>query len=241
MLTLEDAYRIQNAVIAKAGPVMAWKTSLPRPEFPTLNIYAMANASPMLPGYVHESKGGSNVTITEKISDPAEKVGVELEMVYRIGRDFPKSQKVPSEEEVADAIESAHIGMEICGARWAEPKPSFLWNLADSLNNRSFIFGEGTTEWRKIDFSKLQASISVDGKEVFNKTGGHKTGNPASLAVWQVQHSVTRRDGIRKGTIVTTGQLCGNYWTPANARIRGELPTLGLAIDWTLRSEAARS
>ncbi|HVY99557.1 MAG TPA: hypothetical protein VHA35_08655 [Dongiaceae bacterium] len=233
-LRLADAYAVQDALTRLGQGAAAWKTSLPRPDFAAFGIYAMAVCGPILKDDVHHADGSRAIVVREPVSGPDETVGVELEVAYRLGRDFPASREVPDEGEVLAGIASAHIAVEICGARWSDASPAFLWTLADSLMNRSFILGEAIPAWEELDFTALTARQFANGELLQESTGGHKGGNPLSLVVWQVQHCVEHRGGIRAGTIVTTGQLCGNHWIKPRGRIRGELPALGRAIEFEL-------
>jgi 2-keto-4-pentenoate hydratase len=232
-LRLADAYAIQDALIHLGQGATAWKTSLPRPDFARYGIYDMASCAPILKGDVHHADGGQSVVVRESVSGD-ESVGLELEVAYKLGRDFGPSREVPDAAEVLAGIASAHIAVEICGARWSEATPSYLWTLADSMMNRSFVLGEALPDWQMLDFSTLTARQFMNGKLLQESTGSHKGGNPLGLVVWQVQHCARHRGGIRAGTVVTTGQLCGNHWVKPKGNVRGEFPSLGLAIEFEL-------
>ncbi len=141
---------------------------------------------------------------------------------------------MPDAVDVLAGIASAHIAVEVCGARWSETSPPYLWTLADSMMNRSFVLGEPLPGWETLDFTALTACQFLNGKLLQETTGGHKSANPLSLVVWQVQHCVRHRGGIPAGTVITTGQLCGNHWVKPEGRVRGEFPNLGQAIEFEL-------
>lgn len=231
---LADAYAIQDALIRLGKGAGAWKTSLPRPDFPALGVYAMAVCGPILKSDIHRADGNQPVVVREPVGGPEETVGLELEVAYQLARDFPASREIPDEGEVLAGIASAHIVVEVCGARWSESAPPFLWTLADSMMNRSFVVGPAIPDWESLDFAALTARQFLDGKLLQESTGGHKGGNPLSLVVWQVQHCVAHRGGMKAGTIVTTGQLCGNHWVRPKGIVRGELPSVGRSIQFEL-------
>jgi 2-keto-4-pentenoate hydratase len=231
---LADAYAVQDALIRLGGGAAAWKTSLPRPDFASLGIYAMAVCAPILKGNMYRAGGGRQPVVREPMSRPDGTVGLELEVAYQLGRDFPASRECPSEEEILAGIASAHIAVEICGTRWAGTSSPYLWTLADSLMNRSFVLGEAISGWEALDFTALTARQSLNGKLLQESTGGHKGGNPLSLVVWQVRHCVLQRGGIPAGTVITTGQLCGNHWVAPAGVVRGELPSIGSTIEFQL-------
>lgn len=233
-LRLGDAYAVQEVLIRLGHGAAAWKTSLPQPAFPALGIYEMAVCAPILKADMHLADGGKPVVLREPVAGPDETVGLELEVAYKIGRDFPASRAIPTAADVIAGIASAHIAVEICGMRWSEPSPPYLWMLADSMMNRSLVLGEAIPEWRTLDFASLTARQFLDGKLLQESTGGHKSGNPQSLVVWQIQHCVRHRGGIRAGTVVTTGQLCGNHWVKPDGKVRGEFPALGRTIEFDL-------
>lgn len=233
-LRLADAYAIQDALMRFGRGAAAWKTSLPQPAFAALGIHEMAVCAPILLDDMHLADGGKSVVVRESVGGPEETVGLELEVAYQVGRDFPPSREAPDAAEVLAGITSAHIAVEICGTRWSEPSPPYLWMLADSMMNRSFVLGEALPGWEVLDFATLTARLILNGKLLQESTGGHKSGNPLSLVVWQVQHCVRYRGGVRAGTIITTGQLCGNHWVKPQGKVRGEFPSLGRAIEFDL-------
>jgi len=233
-LQLADAYAIQDTITRLGHGAAAWKTSLPQPAFAALGIYEMAVCAPILEDDMHRADGGKPVVARQSVTGPDETVGLELEVAYKIGRDFPPSREVPVAADVLAGIASAHIAVEICGMRWSEPSPPYLWMLADSMMNRSFVLGEALPGWEALDFAALTARQFLGGKLLQESTGGHKSGNPLSLVVWQVQHCVRYRGGIRAGTVITTGQLCGNHWVKPDGKVRGEFPSLGRAIEFDL-------
>jgi len=194
----------------------------------------MAVCAPILKADMHHADGGKSVVLREPVAGHDETVGLELEVAYKIGRDFPASREIPTAADVLAGIASAHIAVEICGARWSEPSPPYLWMLADSMMNRSFVVGEALSGWETLDFGKLTARQFLNGKLLQETTGGHKSGNPLSLVVWQVQHCVSQRGGVRAGTVMTTGQLSGNHWVRPEGKVRGEFPALGRAIEFDL-------
>lgn len=233
-LRLADAYAIQDALTRLGHGAAAWKTSLPQPSFAALGIYEMAVCAPILKEDVHLADGKQTIVVREPVSGPEETVGLELEVAYKLGRDFPGSREAPDAADVLAGIASAHIAVEVCGARWSASSPAYLWMLADSMMNRSFVLGEALSDWQTLDFTALTARQFLNGKLLQEATGGHKSANPLSLVVWQVQHCVRYRGGISAGTVVTTGQLCGNHWVKPAGRVRGEFPSLGLAIEFEL-------
>jgi 2-keto-4-pentenoate hydratase len=234
VLRLADAYAIQDALTRLGRGAAAWKTSLPQPNFAALGIYEMAVCAPILKDNVHLADGGRSVVVREPVGGPAETVGLELEVAYKLGRDFPASLEAPDAGDVLAGIASAYIAVEVCGARWSNASPPFLWMLADSMMNRNFVLGEPLPGWETLEFAALTARQSLNGKLLQETTGGHKSGNPLGLVVWQVQHCVRHRGGISAGTIITTGQLCGNQWVKPEGTIRGEFPALGRAIEFEL-------
>jgi 2-keto-4-pentenoate hydratase len=233
-LRLADAYAIQDALRRLGQGAAAWKTSLPRPDFAALGIYDMAVCAPILKNDVHQAEGGRPVVVREPVGRSDETVGLELEVAYKLGRDFPSSRAIPDVAEVLAGIASAHIAVEVCGARWSDAAPPYLWMLADSMMNRSFVLGEALPDWQMLDFTTLIARQFLNGELLQESTGGHKSGNPLSLVVWQVQHCVQHRGGIQAGTIITTGQLCGNHWIKPKGKVRGEFPSLDRAIEFEL-------
>ena len=212
----EEAYRVQDAVMAKLGRrAAAWKVG-------AATSASEPNCAPIYDGLVHQAAAGA---------PGAKSTGVELEIAFTLSRGFAASTTKPSRADVEASISVANIVLETCVARIAEgmDAPALL-RLADNGINHGLVIGPRVDAWRAIDSQTLVAKVEAGGRVIAETTGGHTCPDLVGLLTWLVGHCVTRRGGIAAGTIVTTGSWMGIRFTDTPAAIRGDFPGLGQIV-----------
>jgi 2-keto-4-pentenoate hydratase len=213
----QDAYLVQDAVLARIGPAVGWKVGAGSPT-------AEPSCAPVL-------AGGIMMLSPAPISVPVN-TGIEVELAVRFARGFKASTTAPTPDDVFAAIGSVHIAMELCASRLATgaASPPFA-NLADNGMNVGFVIGPkidlDIRNWGLSHGSRQVALASVDGKVVVSTVGGHTHQDLFKLLVWQVRHVVTRRGGLPDGAVIATGSWTGLHWLQAPALVAGEFPGLG--------------
>jgi 2-keto-4-pentenoate hydratase len=211
---LSDAYAIQNLVLARLGPVAAWKvgagTALAQPS-----CAAIAASS------LFETGAYLSATLFHLI-------GIEAEIAYRFAADLPARGEAYALAEVLAAIGSMHPAIEIADTRftaWAsQDRPS---HVADQLNHGALLIGPGIDDWRRIDPAQQRALLTVNGTQVSDVIGGNPAGDPLRLLHWLANDGARALGGLKAGTVVTTGSLTGVQFLAAPVRARAELPGLG--------------
>jgi 2-keto-4-pentenoate hydratase len=215
--TIDEAYLVQDAVLATLGPAMGWKVGAGSPE-------AVPSCAPVLQGGLYE-------LASSPIAVPVH-VGIEVELAVRFARGFKASSVAPTADDVFAAIGSVHVAIELCASRLSEGAASPpLANLADNGMNLGFVIGPKVDldirSWGATHGSRQIARAMVDGKAVVETTGGHTHQDLFKLLVWQVSHVVTRRGGLSDGAVISTGSWTGLHWLTAPARIGGVFPGIG--------------
>jgi 2-keto-4-pentenoate hydratase len=144
-------------------------------------------------------------------------LAVEAEIAFRFDRGLPPRAEAYSHDEVAAAA-TAVAAIEVVDSRFADYEAApLLHRIADCVSNGAFIVGETPADWRTHDLSKLEVTLSVDGKEVVRSVGGHPTGDPIVRAV-ELANLLRGQGGIRPGQVITTGTYTGlTYVEPGQA------------------------
>jgi 2-keto-4-pentenoate hydratase len=208
----DDAYRIQDAVACRVGRVAGWKVGAKSRD-------ALPTCAPLLAGTVHPASPPA-------VLAAGKRVGVEVEIAYRLGRAFESAHQPPTDDEILRAIASTHIAVEICDSRWGEGgQVDGAWLLADNQMNEALLVGAAFDA--PIDFADVEARLSVDGRARVTTRSGHPAGDPRRLLVWLVRHCVTARGGLREGAIVTTGSWTGMHSAGPGQQLIAELIGLG--------------
>lgn len=216
MLTeLDDAYRIQNAVVRKQGTPDGWKVGAKdRGQIPT--------CAPLLRGTVRLPGNETGATLKTRGAR-----GVEVELAYKLGRDFPPGAVV-SEREIIDSIVSAHVAIELCASRLQnDPQPHPLWILADNQLNDGLVVGPPLASWHDLAYATLAARLAVNSETIVSTIGAHGTGDPLALVVWLVMHCMQYRGGVSSGQIVTTGTWTGMPIVTPPAQLSAEFAGVG--------------
>ena len=213
----EDAYRVQDAVLASLGPAVGWKVGAGSPT-------SEPSCAPVLTGGIMELSAAP-------VCVPAQ-IGIEVELAVRFARGFVASSAAPTADAVYAAIGSVHVAMELCASRLAvgAKAPPFV-SLADNGMNFGFVIGPRVDldirSWGNVHGKTQAARAIVDDKVVVETTGGHTHQDLFKLLVWQVGHVVTRRGGLPAGAVIATGSWTGLHWTTAPVKVAGEFPGIG--------------
>ena len=208
-----DAYRIQDAVAQRHGMIEGWKVGAKAPD-------ATPTCAPLLRGTVRDRS-----TRTAREVYVRGPVGVELEIAYRLNRDFTVGSVVHN-QDIAEAVASAHIAVELCASRLADGVSTPpLWLLADNQMNERLVVGDCIPLLG--DPQVVAARVAVDEQPLVSTVGGHPVGDPFRLLVWLVRHCTAHRGGLRSGQIITTGSWTGMPIVRPPAQISGEFAELG--------------
>ena len=226
----DDAYRVQGRVDALLWPdarATVWKAGADsRDSLPT--------AAPIAPSLVH-----ANGAVLSSSAFPVRIV--EAEIAYRFGVDLPPRELPYTTDEVAEAVATMHVAIEIVTPRIVDYQvASAIAKLADHGINGAFVLGDGVRSWRRIALRDQKATLSLGGKVVERVQGSHALGNPAVLLPWFVAHlgRLPTRDvdgnagpprGVKAGDVVTTGSWTKVVEAKAKDRVEVEFEGLGTA------------
>src|SRR6185312_6761381 len=136
--SVADAYRVQDALAAKAGAVRAWKVSALIPEqqrgYPTDRPVGGALFAP----YCHETP--ARVALKSFVAPL-----MECEIAFLLGRDLAARETPYTRVEIADAVEAMVPAIEIADCRWSADASDLL-KLADDMGNGAFIAGNAVRD-----------------------------------------------------------------------------------------------
>jgi len=193
--SLDDAFAIQDATVAALGETVAgWKVSL---------IDGRAVRGAIMGSRVFES--GARIPAADM---PL--LGIEAEIAFRFERDLPPRQY--GYAEVADAV-TAFAAIEIVASRFRDyPDLPPMDRNADFVSNGGFVRGPASADWRKLDLKDVAVTLTIGGKEIVRRNGGHPAGDPLLPAVALVN---ALPGGMKAGQFVTTGTYTGlNFAQP---------------------------
>ena len=153
--------------------------------------------------------------------------GIELEIMFRFGRDFLPGSAAVTEEQVLSAIDGIAASIEIVSSRltgWPDvPK---LNQLADLQNHGALIAGEFVAYDAVADFRSPQAQLVLNGRDVFKGAGTNPAGDPRRLLHWLVGHCNAQNIALPAGTVITAGSYTGMLFPEEAGLVVGEIAGL---------------
>lgn len=153
-------------------------------------------------------------------------LGVEAEIAFCFGRDLPQRSSTYSREEIVEAIDSAHVALELVDTRLADAQAAGpFWRLADSLLNGALVIGSAIPNWSQRDFSPQVVRILADGRPIHDGLGQPPLADLFHCIPWWIEHV----GGARAGDIVTTGAWSGAHPLAMPVEVRVEFPGMGVA------------
>jgi len=198
--TLEEALRIQDAIVRQLGETVAgWKVG---GLIDGRQSFGVILGSRVVPS------GGS----VDARDMPL--LGMEAEVAFRFLRDAPPRAAAYSHEEVA-ALVVAFPAIEVVATRYRDYKGTpVIERTADCMSNGAFVVGAERADWRSLDLVRIPVSLAFDDTLVAQAVGGHAASDPLRPAV-DLVNTLRSGSGVRAGQMMTTGTYTGlNFATP---------------------------
>ena len=195
-LTREQAFETQALVARTLGPAIGWKVGRKSPN--ALPAYAPLFESR---SYKSGDRIGRDVFRTWQI---------EAELVFRLDRDLPGTDRAYSREDMAEAAGAVIAGFEILDSRYAAwpnlPAPLLL---ADLQSHGAMVLGTEAALPVPAIFDAIPVTLAIDGEIAVAHQGGNPAGDILDLTAWLANELSAKGPGLRKGDLVTTGSYTG--------------------------------
>jgi 2-keto-4-pentenoate hydratase len=158
-------------------------------------------------------------------------VGVECEIVVRLGSDLAPAQAPFDREAVAEAVAACMAGMEIVDDRYVDYKSLDTPTLiADDFFDAGCVLGTPVTEWRRLDLRAATGVTRINGVEVGRGRGADVMGHPFEALAWLANNLAQRGHGIKAGEFVFTGSVVETKWVNRGDRVEMEIEGLGSVV-----------
>jgi len=155
-------------------------------------------------------------------------VGVECEIVVRLGRDLPVCDAPYGRAGVRDAVEACMTGMEIVDDRYVDYKSLDTPTLiADDFFDASCVLGVPVADWRSLDLTLLTGVTLINGVEVGRGRGADVMGHPLEALAWLANSLARRGQVLRAGEFVFTGSVVETKWVDAGDQVVMRIDGLG--------------
>lgn len=228
--TLSDALAVQEAVSVALAQrtgerVVGWKCGLPGAD---TWVLAPLYASTLYRGDGGEAGGSEPPPAGWPVWAQQGQVKVEPELAFVLGRDLPPRAQPYDADEVAEAIASAHLALELIDNRYDAQAPlHFADRLADGLVNQGLWLGPAIDLASARAAHTLDIEVSADGQPLLSQPGAHPAGEPLRPVCWLAEFLRGRGQGLRAGQVVITGSYAGAPWVPVGPMLQVRFGHLG--------------
>ena len=227
---LDEAYRLQAAVIRALGAVGGWKVAaVTAAQRSALGVDRPIGAA--IPArYVHDARSApARLRVADFIAPK-----LECEIAFELGSDLPARAGRPySRDEVRRAIARLRVAVEIVD--WRVPRGlGACAELADGFNNGALVAGAAHADWDATDFAQLAIVLVREhgGRREEVARGSAAAildGDPFATVVMLADAPPDASRGLRAGDIVTTGSCTGAPSLPGPGAYCADFAQLGRA------------
>jgi 2-keto-4-pentenoate hydratase len=155
-------------------------------------------------------------------------VGVECEIVVRLGRDLSPGQAPFDRDAVAGAVAECMAGMEIVDDRYVDYKSLDTPTLiADDFFDAGCVLGSPVSGWSDLDLATVTGVTRINGVEVGRGRGADVMGHPFAALAWLANNLAQRGQAIKAGQFVFTGSVVETKWVNRGDRVEMEVEGLG--------------
>jgi 2-keto-4-pentenoate hydratase len=197
------AYRIAGLVAEELGwPVRGWKIAAAKAEMQR----QLRTDSPIY-GRTFFLQPTPHTVVRAELSSPIP----EVEYQAMLGIDLPPREKPYSVEEVTEAVESLHPGMELAECRFIHDSsfPPLPAILADGAGCGTIIYGPAIANWRTRDIAGQEVALLIDGKARRTGSAAASLDHPIVPLTWLANELSRTGVGLKAGQMVSTGTLTG--------------------------------
>jgi 2-keto-4-pentenoate hydratase len=201
-LTLDDAYRIQLALIdrrvAAGERQIGWKVGLTaKPIQQQFGFHEPVFAC------VLETRPSGHVFGATELINP----GFETELCVRLGRGL---EGPVGPEQVRAAVDVIHPAFEIIETRGDLVKQIAL-ALADNGQQRSVVIGAPVRLAPTMALDQVEARVQLNGQEVATGLGSAVLGNPLNSVQWLAETLGRHGRRLQPGDIIMTGSFVRQF------------------------------
>jgi len=221
--TRAEGYAIQSLIESRsAKPIFGWKIAATSREGQA-HIGVDGPLAGRLP-IERVVASGATLPLRTNLMKVAE-----LELGFRLGRDITPRAKPYTIDEVMNAVDALHIGIEIPDSRFedfvAAGAPQLL---ADDACANYYVLGPAAPEqWRSLDLSKHKVKGIVAGKYDRDGLGGNVLGDPRIALTWLANELSKIGVGLKAGQVATTGTCLLPLQVDSGDEVTGDFGQLG--------------
>jgi 2-keto-4-pentenoate hydratase len=195
--SIDAAYAIQSELIGLAGgDLKGWKVTALTAKDQQKFGSDRAVAGAVLGDFVYPSS--SHLKLSSFVTPL-----IECEIAFVLRDDLSARSRPYSRSEVEAAISAVVPVFEFPDSR-VGPSSGDLVKLADVMNNGALVIGTAVEDWHRLDLTRTDVRLELDGRVVAEGSSARILGNPV-LALLALANAHPLPSPLRAGQIVTTG------------------------------------
>jgi 2-keto-4-pentenoate hydratase len=214
----DDAYRIQNAIVA-GDRVIGYKAAATNEAAQTL----LKVAAPFFGRLLERTTQRSPARLSA--ANFAVRC-IEPEFGFLIGRDVPPGEY--DRESIAPFVEAVIPAMEVVDHRFADwtaiGAPSLI---ADNAIHGAWIEGEPIRDWRTVDLAAQPVAMILNGEAIRSGSGAAVLGHPLNVVAWLANELPRHGRRLQAGDKITTGTATPVYFASAGDSITADFGYFG--------------
>ena len=158
------------------------------------------------------------------------RVGVECEIVVRLGADLPVTGAPYGRAAVAGAVAACMAGIEVVDDRFQEFRKVDVWTLAaGDFFNAGCVLGAAVAGFDALALDRLGGRMTVNGAAAGEGRGRDILGHPLEALAWLANLKAREGSGLAAGDIVMLGSVVETRWLARGDRVEVDIESLGTA------------
>ena len=158
------------------------------------------------------------------------RVGVECEIVVRLGTALPADRAPYDRDGVAGAVEACMAGIEVVDDRYQDFRSLDVWTMAaDDFFNAGCVLGAPVTDFTGLDLASLSGRMTINGIEAGQGRGRDVLGHPLEALAWCANLKARQGQGLAAGAFVMLGSVVETKWLQAGDEVEVFIEGLGRA------------
>lgn len=232
MLDLTEAYAVQHEIVARAqargaGSAIGYKIGLT-----TKSMQQFCGLSQPVLGRILRQRvrhNGCTIPINQ-----FHRLGVESELVLRIGRPVPLLPEGADAVSLIDCVDAIAAGFELVEDRAADYQRLDGFSIiAENSWNMGMVLGPPVAMTRDRDIANLEGNLYINDQWVGTANSSEVMQGPLSVLAWLARFADTMKFELRPGQWIMTGSIIPTKFAQANQNFRfhlGDLPPVELAV-----------
>jgi 2-keto-4-pentenoate hydratase len=216
-LSLDDAYRIQLALVARRGARrVGWKVGLTSAAIQQqFQVHEPVFGCLLAAGKLESGHEFRRAALIEP--------GFENELCIVMGSDLEPGA---TRDEVAAAVGRIHPAFEIIETRGNLTEQLAL-ALADNAQQEAFVLGPGAERAALPELDRVTVSVRINGREVATADGSAVLGHPYNSVAWLAGKLAQFGERVRAGDFIMSGSFTRQFPLAQGDRIEAVFAGIG--------------